>query len=99
MNVRAAGEHVDPSADHLLGERERALPGAPLAFPEGLRLRDPKRHGLARDHVHERTALRVREDRLVHRLGEVGGAEDHAGARSAQRLVRGSRYHVGVGNR
>src|SRR5205085_1019767 len=46
-------------------------------------------HRLGGDHMHQRTALHAGEDRRVDLLGEflvIG--EDHAAARTAQRLVR-----------
>ncbi len=53
-------------------------------------------HGLGRDDVHERAALRAREDGAVDLPGQLGAAEDEAAARAAQRLVRRRRDDVGV---
>ena len=58
-----------------------------------------ERHGLRRDHVHERAALQAGEHGLVDRGGVLLAAQDRAGARAAQGLVRGERDDVGVGHR
>ena len=69
MDVGAAGEHVDAGREHLLGQRGGALAGAALALAEELGLGDLERHGLAGDHVHERSALVTREHARVDLLG------------------------------
>ena len=48
-----------------------------------------ERHGLGGDDVHERTALLAGEDCLVDGRGEILTADDEAGARATQCLVRG----------
>ncbi len=63
----------------------------------GLRL--PQRHRLGGDDVHQRSALDAGEDGAVDVLGELGLAQDHAGARTAQRLVRGGGDEVAVRHR
>ena len=59
-----------------------------------------ERDRLARDHVHERAALRTREHRLVDLGSElfvVG--EDESTARTTQGLVARGRYDIGIGHR
>ena len=51
---------------------------------------------LGRDGVHLRAALHHREDRLVHGRGVLGLADEGAGARAAQHLVRREGDDVGV---
>src|SRR2546425_8961601 len=46
----------------------------------------------------ERPALRPREDLLVHRLRELGLAENHPAPWAAQRLMGGRRHHLGMGD-
>ena len=60
-----------------------------------------ERDRLGGDDVHQRPALRAREDQRVELLRQlvVGAGEDQAAARPAQRLVRGGRDDVGVGHR
>ena len=45
---------------------------------------------LGGQHVHQRSALRAREDVLIDFLAILFARQNHAGARSAERLVRGS---------
>src|SRR5664280_1939584 len=61
------------------------------AWPQRL----TERHRLGGDHMHQRAALHAGEHRRVEFLGDlfvVG--QDHAAARPAQRLVRGSGHHM-----
>ena len=51
---------------------------------------------LGRHHVHQRSALHAGEDRLVDGRAEFLLRQDDAGARTAQRLVRGGGDDVGV---
>ena len=52
--------------------------------------------GLGRHHVHQRTALRAGEYRLVDRRAVLLLRQNDAGARSAQSLVRGGSDDIGV---
>jgi hypothetical protein len=45
----------------------------------------------------ERPALDAGKDDLVHGLGELFLAHDHAAARASQGLVRGGGHEVGIG--
>ena len=58
-----------------------------------------ERDRLRRDHVHQRAALQTREDRLVDRRRVLLAAEDRAGPRAPQGLVRREGDDVGVRNR
>src|SRR5438445_7527785 len=51
------------------------------------------------DHVHERAALNVGEDRAVDRLRELRVREDHAAAWTAEGLVRRRRHDLRVADR
>src|SRR5207253_954793 len=51
------------------------------------------------DDVHQRTALLSGEDAAVESGREISLAHYHAGARPAERLVRGGSYHVRVRDR
>ena len=55
-------------------------------------------HGLGRDLVNERSALRAGEHERIELPGDliVGARQDQSAARSAQRLVRRGGHHVGV---
>ena len=99
VHVGAAGQHVQARAPPLVGQqlrrqRPRAGDGASLALAEQLAFGDLQRHGLAGDHVLQRAALLAREDGRVDLLGVLLLAEDHPGARPAERLVGRSRDHV-----
>ena len=51
------------------------------------------------DHVHERPALNAGKDRRVDSVGPFLLAEDEAGTRAAQRLVRGAGHELGMRHR
>ncbi len=57
-----------------------------------------ERHGLARDHVHQRAALQAGEDGAVHGLFVLGLHQDDAATGAAQALVGGGGDHVGEGH-
>ena len=63
VDVGAAGEHVDPAGDQLLGEGPGVGDRLPLARAELLGRGDPQRHRLGGDDVHQRAALAAGEDR------------------------------------
>ena len=98
MHVGAAGEHVDAVAglQQLGRERAGALDGATLALGKQLTGGDLEGHSLGGDCVLERAALLAGEDGRIDLLGELLLAEDHAGARAAEGLVRGRGDDVSV---
>src|SRR5207253_6507123 len=59
-----------------------------LVLAEGLAPGDPEAGRLRRDHVLERTALHAGENGAVDGLRVLRAAEDEAGARPGERLVR-----------
>ena len=113
--VGAAGHEPSAAPCERLGHRRGVLDRPPLITAELLRLGNPERNGLARDHLHQRTALDAREHGLVdgRREGgldvrEVGrvdlgrqlaAAEDQPATGSAERLVGRRRDDVGVRER
>ena len=99
MDVGAAGQDVDPTAEHLLGEHPGTSAGAPLTFAELFRCGDLQCHRLRGDHVHQWAALPARERPGVDLLLELLLAEDHAAARAAEGLVDRRADDVGVGHR
>ena len=55
-----------------------------------------QRHCLRRDHMHQRSALDTGEDGFIELLAELETlAQDHASARTSERLVRRGRHHIG----
>ena len=71
--------------------------GVRVVLERGLR-RLFQRHGQRGGGVLVRPTLQPREDRAVDGLRVLGLAQDHAAARTAQRLVGGRGDHVGVGH-
>ena len=88
-----------PRGGERPGERGRVDDRPALVLSERVGAGLEQRDGLGRDDVHERAALRAREDRLVDRGREARAAEHQAATRSAQRLVGRRRDDVGVGER
>ena len=88
-----------PSSVRRVGERLRVAHDLRRVVAELGLGRLVERDGLGRDHVHERAALEPGEHRLVDRGGVLLAAEDRAGTRAAQRLVRRERDDVGVRHR
>ena len=99
MAFGAARHDAQPPVHELLGHDRRILHDLLLIGLEFRRERFAQRHGLRGDDVHEGTALHAREDRGVDLLFKVGTHEDHAAARTAQRLVGGRGHNVGVSER
>ena len=104
VDVGAAGQHRDPGRCHIRTQQtvgEDAGTGERPALPlrevlagghlEGDRLRG--------DHVLQRAALLTGEHGAVDLLRKVGGGQDHAATRAAQRLVRGRRDDVRMRDR
>ena len=79
---------ANPRSISAVGERLGVLDHAPGVDLELVGQRFAERHRLGCDHMHERPALGPRKDRLVDRLGVLGDAEDEAGSRATQCLVR-----------
>ena len=100
MIVGAAGDQLHATPVEHLRDDAGVLHDGVLVRLE-LRLeRLLQRHGLGRDHVHQRAALSAGEDGGVDLPGNglvVG--EDHAAAGTAQGLVVGGGHHVRIGNR
>ena len=88
-----------PSPASAVGERGGVGDDVGRVLAERRLARLEERDRLRRDHVHERPALQPREHRLVDRGRVLLPAQDRAGTRTAQRLVRGERDDVGVRNR
>ena len=79
-----------------LGERVRVRADLPLVVAERLRRGDLEARRLRGDRVLERAALHAREHRPVDRRRVLLAAEDEAGARARERLVRRRRDEVAV---
>ena len=99
MRVGTAGEHVEAARLELVGERVRVRADLRLVLAEGGCGRDPEARRLRCDHVLHRPALHAREDRAVERLRMLLAAEDQAGARAGERLVRRRADEVAVRHR
>ena len=99
VRVRPAGEHVEPALLERLGERVGVRAHLALVVAERLGRRDLKAGRLGRDRVHERAALHAGEDSAVDRLRVLLLAEDEAGARAGERLVRRRGDEVAVRHR
>ena len=97
--VRAARHEARAGGGERPGERCRVDDRPALVLSERVGAGLEQRDGLGRDDVHERAALRAREDRLVDRGREARAAEHQAATRSAQRLVGRRRDDVGVRER
>ena len=82
-----------------VGERVGVRAHLRLVGAERLRGGDLEAGRLRRDHVQERAALHPGEDRLVERLRVLLLAEDEAGARAGERLVRRRGDEVAVRRR
>ena len=96
VRVGPAGEHVEPAGEQRLGERVRVRADLLLVVAERLGRAILKHVALRGDHVLERAALHPGEDRAVDGLRVLLAAEDEAGARAGERLVRGRRDDVAV---
>ena len=85
-----------PASIRLCGQRARVGHHLLLVLHE-LRLHGfQEAHRLGGDHVHQRPALHAGEDGLVDGRAVLLLGQDDAGARPAQRLVRGGGDDVGV---
>ncbi len=97
MVVGAAGHQAQAAVHHALAEHARVLHHLVDVRGERRGQRLAEGHGLAGDHVHERTALRTGEHGAVDLLVQlfvVG--QDEAAARAAQRFVAGGGHDVGM---
>src|SRR5207247_6593227 len=88
MRVRPSREDVEPAVHQRLRERVRVRADLPLVVAERLRGGDLEARRLRRDRVDERPALHAREDGAIDRLRMLFPAENEAGARPGERLVR-----------
>ena len=96
MIVRAARDEAEPALDKRIGQRSSILDHVFGIRPEFGLHRLTQAHGLGRDDVHERAALRAGKDGAVNPLAEFLLRQDHTAARAAQRLVRGGGDDVGI---
>src|SRR5207248_8436352 len=80
--------YVEAALVERLREHVGVRADLPLVVAKRLARGDPETGRLGRDRVHERAALHAGEDRPIDRLGMLLAAEDEAGARPGQRLMR-----------
>ena len=97
--VCAAADDAESALSYGRRHRFRVGHHLLLVFLERRLHRFFQTHGFGCDGVDERPTLRSGEGQLVQFLGERGFAENHAAARSAERLVGGGGNDVRVGNR
>src|SRR5207247_3697485 len=91
MVVRAAGEYVHSLRDTGLSKRLGVLDDAMRVVTEAGLARLPQCDRLRGEDVWQRTAEHDRTT-LVDRLRELGRAQDHPAAGTAQRLMRRRRH-------
>ncbi len=99
MVVGTAGNEVEAALHQFLGHGFGVgddLLGVGDEFRR-VRLGQSDRNGCER--VHVRTTLKARENGLVHFVGMLSFAQEHASAGTAKGLVRGCRYDVGIRHR
>ena len=99
MRVGAAGEDVEPALDQRFREGVGVPADLLLIVAERFRRGDPEARGLGRDRVLERPSLHPREDCAVDGLRMILLAENEAGTRAGERLVRRRRDEVAVVDR
>jgi hypothetical protein len=99
VRIGAAGEDVEAAVEERLGERVGVRADLPLVVAKRLGARDPEAGRLGGDRVQQRPALHAGEVRAVDGLCVLLLAEDEAGPRPGQRLVRRRRDEVGVRHR
>src|SRR5439155_23404223 len=93
MVVRSTGEYVHSLRDTGLGERLGVLDDATRIVTETGLARLPQCDGFRGEDVWQRTAEHDRTT-LVDRLGELGRAQNHPAAGTAQRLMRRRRHDM-----
>ena len=87
VSVPPVSTSSPPSCERL-GERVRVVADLLLVVAERVGRGDAEARRLRGDRVHQRAALQAGEDRAVDRLRVLLAAEDEAGARAGERLVR-----------
>ncbi len=99
MGIRPSREHVETACLELVGQRVCVGTDLGLVLAERRRRGDPEARRLPGDHVLHRPALHSGEHRLVERGRMLFAAEDEAGPRAAQCLVRRRGDEVAVRHR
>src|SRR5438552_1873505 len=99
MVVGAARHDAEALGDQRLRQYFGVSHDLPLVLAEIGLERFLKADGLRGDDVHQRASLYAWEDDLIEVFGVLRLREDHATARTAQRLVRGGRNKVRVRER
>ena len=90
---------VEAALDQAGGERVGVRAHLPLVVAERVGHGDPEARRLRGDRVHQRAALHAREVRAVELRRVLLAAEDEAGARAGERLVRRRGDEVAVRHR
>jgi hypothetical protein len=96
VRVGAARDEREPALEEGVGERVGVAADLRLVLAEGVGHRDPEARRLRGDRVLERPALHSGHHGRVECLRVLLAAEDEAGARAGERLVRGRGDEIAV---